>query len=51
MKQVCMMQYTLPGTLDLKFKLDGLKTQKCHPLTPHMKSNHAMLFGLAVYSY
>lgn len=26
MKQVCMMQYTTPGTLDLQVKFEGLKT-------------------------
>lgn len=26
MKQVCMMQYTTPGTLDLQVQFEGLKT-------------------------
>lgn len=51
MKQVCMMQNTTPGTLDLSIQFEGLKTlyySEKHQFTSPKKSNKAVLLVLNV---
>lgn len=53
MNQVCMMQYTTPGTLDLYIQFEGLKTlyySEKHQFTFPKKSNQAVLLALNVCS-